>query len=66
MKNISFILLLVFVTIVTVSCQPPKQGGYENPARGNEGSIEEDVVVQIDSSVEKAIQGDTTKRDYHL
>lgn len=66
MKHFSFILLLITAITVASSCQPAKQGGYEAPSRGNDGEIEGDLVLKVDSSVEKAIENDTTKRNYHL
>ena len=68
MKSVSFILFLAAATMVSTSCQPPKQGAYEAPARGNEGElILGDPTEKIDSSVEKAIIKDSLKkREYHL
>ena len=66
MRNCFFIFLLVAATTVSSSCEPAKQGGYEAPSKGNEGQIEGDVYSKIDSSIEKAVANDTTKREYHL
>jgi hypothetical protein len=65
----AFVYILTIATAVTVStaCEHAHPGGYEAPAGKNaNGSAKENIVVQIDSSVEKAIANDTTKRVYNL
>ena len=68
MKNFSFIILLINAIAFASSCEPAHQGSYEAPARSIDDKDEPsgDLVLKIDSSVEKAIGKDTTKRNYHL
>jgi hypothetical protein len=66
MRTFSFILLLITSVTVVSSCQPAKQGGYDAPGNRNEGQFDENMILNVDSSIEKAIEHDTTKRDYHL
>lgn len=68
MKIFAFILLLSAATVATTGCEPAHKGAYEAPGIGNEGELNGgDPAAKIDSSVEKAIMNDSTKkRDYHL
>ncbi|HLP18782.1 MAG TPA: hypothetical protein VK174_00700 [Chitinophagales bacterium] len=67
MKLLAYILLVTTATLAGTACEHAHPGGYEAPVNGKGSrSFNEDVVVKIDSSVEKAIANDTTKRVYTL
>lgn len=67
MKLFTYILLVATATLAGTACEPAHPGGYSAPSKGNGSeAFEQDVVVKIDSSVEKAIANDTTKRVYTL
>ncbi|HLP51204.1 MAG TPA: hypothetical protein VK154_10000 [Chitinophagales bacterium] len=67
MKSFTYIFLVATATLTGTACEHAHPGGYSAPGKGAESnSFEEDVVVKIDSSVEKAIANDTTKRVYTL
>jgi hypothetical protein len=67
MKAIVYILTITAAVAFSAACEHAHPGGYEAPSGKNEnGGSKENIVVQIDSSVEKAIANDTTKRVYNL
>lgn len=67
MKTVVYIITIVAAVAVGTACEHAHPGGYEAPGnRATSNSFEQDVVVKIDSSVEKAIAHDTTKRVYNL
>lgn len=68
MRTFYFIVLVISAVVATTACQPPRKETYDAPAITYDGKIKENVPLQIDSSVEKAVaKGDTTKkRKYEL
>lgn len=62
MKLFTYILLVATATLAGTACEHAHPGGYSAPGKGAESnSFEQDVVVKIDSSVEKALKHNTNK-----
>lgn len=67
MKKVLYILTVAATVALSTACEHAHPGGYEAPSGKNaNGSAKEDIVLDIDSSVAKAIAHDTTKRVYNL
>ncbi len=62
MRTFYFILLVISASVVSTACQPPRKETYDAPAVTYDGKIDENIPLKIDSSVEKAVSRDSSKR----